>query len=83
MKVTAHPALESEGGGNRYKDVDGSMLLVTNTGHHIRAFKRTQNHWFQVITIDGKIAFTMETGPKAQREVCNAIEAHLAGQAAA
>lgn len=78
MKVTAHPALESEGGGNRYKDVDGSMLLVTNTGHHIRAFKRTQNHWFQVVTKDDKIVFTMETGPKAQRQVCKAIEAHLA-----
>jgi hypothetical protein len=82
MKVTAHPALESEGGGNRYKDVDGSMLLITNTEHYIRAFKRTQNHWFQVVSIDDKILFTMETGPKAQREVCNAIEAHLADQAA-
>ena len=37
------------------------MLLITNTGRRIRAFKRTQNHWFQVITIDGKIVFTMET----------------------
>ena len=83
MKTVVSPGIEGKP-GNLYKDVDGTMLLKTNRpGVWIRCVKQDTNQWCNMVIQDGTMLFSVITGSKGQREVCNQIDAYFATEVAA